>query len=216
MKNIRKIFDFLLTQGQRLNIRSVDLRSADLSVTNLSGASLCNANLSRADLNNSDLSEANLSGADLNNSDLHSADLRSADLSYANLTGTDLRSADLSGADLSGADLRGADLSGADLSGVNLLGTIGLGSKDQEIKFAKDLLDLLEVTPKALNMDYWHSSNFECETTHDLAGFYAPDSEFPGAEASRALPTLARYFYASNDEVIEALERVASGEESVF
>ena len=167
-------------------------------------------NLSHASLSDANLSDADLRDANLRNAKLSNADMRNANLSYA-----DMRKADLRNSDMRKADLRYADLAGANLSGANLTGVLGLGSKAEEIKFAKTLLEFLKVNPGALNMDSWHGEN-KRGTTHDLAGFYAPDSQNPGAVASRALPTLAKYFYSGNFVVMQALERVASGKESVF
>ena len=78
------------------------------------------ANGERADLRGVDLSGADLRGVDLRKADLSGADLRWANLSGANLRKVDLSGVDLSGADLRGANLGGANLSGADLSGADL------------------------------------------------------------------------------------------------
>jgi hypothetical protein len=197
---------------------STDLCIADLESANLSGASLSSVNLRHANLSGASLSYAKLSGADMRDANIRYARLINADLSNANLSYADIRNANLSNANLSNADMRNADISGADLSGADLTGALGLGSKAEEMRFAQYVLEILRVNPGALNMDSWHGGGGEneCWTTHCLAGFYAPDNESPGAEASRALPTLAKYFYYTNVEARQALERVASGEESVF
>ena len=123
----------------------------------------------------------------------------------------------LSGANLSGANLRWANLSGADLSEANLSGanpqrTKGIGGQSGEQGFAALLHQALAKNPEYLENSRWHT----CATTHCIAGHYLPQEENPGPKASRELPTLARYFFASNDEAIAAIERVAKGEESVF
>jgi len=84
--------------GERANLRSVDLRSVDLS-----GANLSDANLSSVDLRGANLSDANLSDANLSDANLSSVDLSGANLSYANLSGANLRGANLSYANLRGA-----------------------------------------------------------------------------------------------------------------
>ena len=94
----------------RANGERADLRGVDLS----------GVYLGWVDLRKADLSGANLRKADLHKADLSGADLRKANLSKANLSGANLRKVDLSGVDLSGADLRWASLSGADLRWANL------------------------------------------------------------------------------------------------
>ena len=94
--------------GERVDLRGVDLRGVDLRGADLSGADLRKADLSGANLSWVDLSGANLSGANLSG-----ANLRKADLSGANLRKADLSGAGLRWASLSGADLRWANLSGA-------------------------------------------------------------------------------------------------------
>lgn len=185
------------TDLSQANLIGADLRRSDLSGANLSEACLVEANLRKADL-----SGANLSGANLNE-----ATLEEANLSGANLSGANLSETCLIGANLTGADLSGADLSGAHLDGANLVNTIGLGTKEGEIEFAIKLLALMAKVPGILEVGDWHSC---------LAGNAFPLEKFPGQKASLLLPTLAKYFFASNEEVIEALARVASGEESVF
>jgi len=63
--------------GNRANLRDVDLRRADLRDVNL-----CGADLRRADLRDVDLRRADLRGADLRRADLRRADLRGADLDF--------------------------------------------------------------------------------------------------------------------------------------
>ena len=189
------------------NLRRADLRRADLSGANLSGANLSGANLSGADLIGS-----NQSGADLSGADLSGANLSGANLIGANLSGADLRRANLIGANLRGANLRWANLSGADLRGADLRGAEGIGSREAEVHFAKKLLETITSGEGSLDMSKWHA----CDTVHCIAGWMYPGLDRPGSAASRALPTLARYFFASEEDALAALERVASGEESVF
>ena len=96
--------------GERADLRGVDLSGADLRGVDLRKADLSGANLRKADLHKADLRKADLSWANLSKADLSGANLRKVDLS-----GVDLHKADLSGADLRWANLSGADLSGADL-----------------------------------------------------------------------------------------------------
>lgn len=71
------------------------------------------ANLRRVNLIGMDLKEGYLYGADLTRANLYEADLSKADLSRTDLTRANLYGADLKGAILIEADLRGADLRGA-------------------------------------------------------------------------------------------------------
>jgi len=178
------------------------LRGADLSQADWSGEDLSGPNLSGADLR-----DANLSGAVLIRANLRGANLSGANLSGADLTVTSLRYADLSGANLSGANLIGANLIGA-----NLIGAKGIGQKEEEVAFAKQLYEDIVSGEKELDMSDWHT----CGTTHCLAGWAFPNKENPGQAASLKYPTLAKYFYASNEEALDALRRVGNGEESVF
>ena len=83
------------SDGERANLRSVDLRYADLRSANLSYADLRYANLSYADLRSANLSSADFRSANLSSADLSFANLISADLSYADLRFANLSSADL-------------------------------------------------------------------------------------------------------------------------
>jgi hypothetical protein len=191
------------------------LSGADFDDADLSGANLEGADLSDADLSGADLSGADLTGADLSGAKLNHADLRDAELKGANLIGADLDKADLGGANLSGADLRDADLSGVRLYGANLDWVQGLSSKQEEMRIAKRVLAILECTQGSVSMSKWHT----CATVHCLAGWICMDDEYPGKKASRLCPTLAQYFYqltATHEEMVQVLQRVASGEESVW
>jgi hypothetical protein len=105
-------------------------------------------------------------------------------------------------------------LSGAWLNGAKLQGAIGLGTREGEVEFAKELLKILQLGAGYLAMDDWHSET--CNTTHCLAGWAFPEKKFPAQPASLQYPTLAQFFFKSNQEAMEVLELVASGELSVF
>ena len=141
-------------EGERANLRSVDLRGFNLTKVNLSHAGLTGSDLTAANLCSANLRYANLSGADLYCADLKYADLKYANLSAANLecsnlscsnlSCADLRVVDLPNANLScanlicacltGADLRGADLHGSDLTGANLKNAVLLGANLTDVK----------------------------------------------------------------------------------
>lgn len=191
----------------KANLSKANLSCAILIDANLRGANMMYAKLSYVKLSGAILCEANLSGANLSGAHLIGTNLMNADLS-----GADLWSADLSGADLRNADLRNANLSGADLSGADLSGTKGLASKFEEIKEAQRILNILDSLLGSLDMTDWHT----CETTHCLAGWCEPNEKLPGSKASRKMPTLAKYFFSTNDKAMKALIKVASGVESVW
>ena len=211
------------------NLRYTDLTLADFREADLTGAELCGAtgnqsrfhrsNLTDANLRDSTFQDANfvhanLANANLTNISLSDSHLSNANLTNANLTGAFLESANLAFANLSGANLTNANLSGAWLHGVNLTGAIGLGTRKEEVEFAKELLEILQSKRGYLEMDEWHSE--ACATAHCLAGFIYPEIIMPAQKASLKCPTLAQFFFKSNQEVMEALRAVASGELSVF
>jgi hypothetical protein len=114
-------------QGERLDLRRVDLRGADLNELHLERAILFEAHLENANLQGAHLELADLRGAHLSHADavganLKGADLREAHLESAYLVEAHLEGADLGGAYLSGAYLGGAHLEGADLGGAHLDG----------------------------------------------------------------------------------------------
>ena len=164
----------------------------------------------------------NFSCVDLSNADLKGINLSNTDLSFANLSNANLSDADLSDADLSGANLSGANLTNANLIGVNLINTNltrvnlsnakGIGTREEEIKFAQGLLDLFKSETGKLEM----SRCCTCDTTLCIAEWAFPDN--PNAMQLTCLkyPTLSRYLWSSNEQAMEALKRVASGKESVF
>ena len=125
-------------------------------------------------------------------------------------SGADLSDANLSGADLSGADLRYADLRGADLRGVN-----GLAKKEDEMKKAAEMIAMIKKSGGTIGMKTWHT----CETAHCLAGWCCPEERYPVIKATLMIPTVSKYFYnleLSHDDAMAVLERVASGEESIY
>jgi hypothetical protein len=185
-----------LTQAEALDIANGDkVVKGDLVINSFDGLPL------------------DISGLNLSNLSLWSEDFRNSNLRHVDFTGSDLRYTKFSSADLSYANFTNAELSGADLSGAKLEGVIGLASKEEEMAEAKRILRILENPANSLDMSDWH----RCKTTHCLAGWSCPNEEHPGAEASRKMPTLAKYFYEDDErEAYAALERVASGQESIW
>ena len=149
----------------------------------------------------------------LSGKDLSGLDFSNLNLNYIDFRYSDLQDTDFTGSYLVFADFAYANLSGVDFTGAKLSGVIGLASKEDEMREAQRILQLLEDPRNKLLMDDWHT----CDTTHCLAGWSCPQSSDPSIEASRKLPTLTKYFFEYNDKVaFEALLRVASGEESVW
>jgi hypothetical protein len=164
-------------------------------------------------VNGDDFDNMDLSGNDLNGQDIYYTTFENANLSGVNFTGADLTGCSFQNANLRNANFTEANLSGVNLEGANLEGVIGLASKSQEMQEAQRILELLQQPSNQLNMDDWHT----CETSHCLAGWCCPHLKNPGAEASRKMPTLARYFHEYNEsKAFEALIRVANGEESIW
>lgn len=180
--------------GDRADLKGINLSGADLSAVNLHGADLskaylrrCNlrgANLSYADLSHSNLNRSDLEGANLLNAHLegaslklarlHRVDLQGANLSHANLNLAELRTAylfetRLREAQLNGASLRNAKLNHADLGAASLV-----RADMQEACFFRtnfQLADLLEAKLWSSNLqeaDFRGASlkraNFECRT----------------------------------------------------
>lgn len=135
-----------------------------------------------------------------------------ANLSGLTLAGFDLDGCDLRDANLSNVDFTNADLTGARLMGAKLDGVKGLATKEEEMREAQRILDILEIPGNHLEMEGWHT----CKTTHCIAGWHRPDLGYPGRVASTAMPTLAKYFFEDNETALAALKRVASGEESIW
>ena len=194
------------------NLQGADLERANLQDADLKGADLKNANLKNANLRDAILEDAILEDAFLTGANLIGADLREAILTDANLKGANLRDADLKGADLKGADLTDANLRDAILQGANLQNTKGFATKEQEMQSAQAILEALSIPKNELNMTDWHT----CETAHCLRGWEEVLKEVDGSQATHNLPTLCQYFYSSKEEAMAALERGASGEESIY
>ena len=199
-----------------------DLCGAHLRYANLRGVYLSGVYLRDVDLSGVYLRDVDLRGANLRGTDLSGANLRGADLSGADLRDADLSDADLRGADLSGANLRGADLSGANLSGVYLRGA-DLSGAPECLKIKNIHQTILQATEKegALCMSDWHT----CKTTHCRAGWVVQLAGDAGKvlEFSIGTPAAASFiymisdpklekipdFYASNDEAMEDIKRLA-------
>jgi len=155
----------------------------------------------------SDLSGANLRGAFLPKANLTKANLTKANLIGANLTEADLPKANLTRANLIGANLTEANLAGTDLRGADLTDTVGLWEVERQIAEAARIYALIQLDGNRLEMGDWHT----CETTHCIAGWSCPDNIKPGAEASRKLPLLARFFFTENGVAKKALYLLAHG-----
>ena len=144
--------------------------------------------------------------------DGESADLGGANLGGTNLGGANLRGANLRDADLGGADLRDADLSDADLGGFPV-----------KIKDIHKTIYAAASKDGALDMDSWH-----CGTTHCRAGWVIQLSGEAGKALEWAIgtPTAAALiymasdpklekipdFYATNEEALEDMKRLAECE----
>jgi uncharacterized protein YjbI with pentapeptide repeats len=196
------------------NLKGANLKNATATKACFTGSDVTESNLESAHLAHAILRHTNLTAANLDTCYLKKADLTRVVLQNANLTSVDFTQADLTYADLSDSNLTDADLSGAILSDVNLRGAIGLGTREDEIAFARDLLRKLAIGEGKLSMRHWHSPN--CGTTHCLAGWAFPKEEYPGQKASLKYPTLAQFFFSTRDEAMNALKLVAAGELSVF
>ena len=208
-------------------LRGANLRGAYLGDANLRGANLGGANLRGANLSGVNLSSAYLGGANLGGADLRSANLRGADFRGAYLGGANLRDADLRGAYLGDADIRGAYLGGANLSGANLssanLRGANLGGLPVKIKDIHKTIYAAASKDGALDMDSWH-----CGTTHCRAGWVIQLSGEAGKALEWAIgtPTAAALiymasdpklekipdFYATNEEALEDMKRLAECE----
>jgi uncharacterized protein YjbI with pentapeptide repeats len=93
---------------------------ADMRNLNLAGRSFWRVDLRWALLDGCNLAAANLDHCDLTGASLKGVSLSRASLWEAKLGGADLRDADLRNAKLDHADLRGADLTGANMDGASL------------------------------------------------------------------------------------------------
>jgi hypothetical protein len=207
MNSQKRCIELLNKDLRNTNLRNADLRKASLQSANLQGADLTKADLRNVNLLVANLAGANLAGANLAGASLIDVDLTGANLAGANLSGADLRNANLTGANLTCTKLIDADLSGICLKRSRFNRVIGVGTKAGEISFAKTLGNEIEQNPNYIDMESW------CEC---LAGHACPGLSNPGREASTKYPTLAQYFLVDYYQALAALERVASGKESVF
>ena len=218
------------------DLSGANLAGADLPESNLYRANLSEANLLGANLSGASFYKANLVGANLAGADLSGADLSEADLSGADLSGAYLLTANFSGANLSGANLSGANLSIANFSGASLLKVTGLASMEKEMEMLTLLGEQIRQESFAFTMDNWHGktrtdkSSFEsflntCGTTHSGPGFCQVELAkeenpvallFPPIAGSYAIPSMARWFYSSEDEFIQRLDDLISGKESLL
>jgi hypothetical protein len=195
------------------NLSEANFKQANLTNTTFRSANLTGANFKCADLNDTNFFLADLGSACLMDANARKAKFVGANLANANLCNADLTFAVFRNANLTNVNLHLVDLSGADLTDAVLTGAIGLGNKSSEIAFANRLLDILARGEGQLEQKVWHN---ECQTIHCIAGWGTPDVKFPGAQASRMYPTLAKFFFSTNEVVMEALHKVATGELSVF
>ena len=137
-------------------------------------------------------------------------DFRNCNFSFCSLI-VDFLESDFRDCNFRGADFTEANLTGSNLKSSDLTGVTGLGSKEDEINFANWLLALLKEDDERLTMYAWH-----CRTGHCLAGWRCLDEQEPSKKASTMIPTLAAYFLEVKEEAIDGLQRVASGEESIW
>ena len=108
-----------------------------------------------------------------------------------------------------------ANLQGANLVGANLDGAKGFATKEEEMAKVKEMLKAIKACKSRIKMDAWHI----CETIHCLAGWCLPEIPLPAGAATMLIPTVAKYFYRTeltHEAAIGILERVASGEESIY
>ena len=103
---------------QEACLEGANLQEAFFEGANLQDAYLEGANLQRANLGAVNLKKANLREADLKNANLILANLQYANLESAELQNTDLRFSSLQDADMGGTILSFSDLRGTDLRGV--------------------------------------------------------------------------------------------------
>ncbi len=215
-------FDFSYADLQGADFRGKILYSkTSFQCADLRKAILTGLNLDKSCFDSAKLDHAVLDGSSFVGADFESVSLKNASLKGAILQNATFGEANLNGADLTDADLTGANLSGASLRRVNLSRVRGIGTKEGEIAFAKSTLWAIETEQFELDMEYWHHPSIafgdeNCRTAHCIAGWAFPDEEVPGQKASLLYPTLAQYFFSSNEEAMNALRLVAAGKLSVF
>lgn len=140
---------FIRKNGQRADLRQVNIQDFDLSFVNLTEADLSQCNARGVRAHHSQMMSAKMIGSDWYGADLTGADLRDVDLRSVGLDDAVLRGAQMSGTNLNtmnhrrvdmrdvrvvsqdprsdwrgsgwqGCDFTGADLRGADLEGARL------------------------------------------------------------------------------------------------
>jgi uncharacterized protein YjbI with pentapeptide repeats len=199
----------------------MDIDNVCFANTTLCHAQFYKSTFSRVDFTSATLDRAYFSEAIISNCTFDKAKMIHTDFEYVLFEDVTFRESNcmnanfyttwLIGVDLTKANLTSADLSAWRYEGLNLTEVIGFGTREKEVQFAQWLLDELSDDTLGLEMDSWHT----CDTTHCLAGHWDNNCQ-NGKKASTQLPTLARYFYDTNEEALAALQRVANGEESVF
>jgi hypothetical protein len=83
----------------------------------------------------------------------------------------------------------------------------GVRSHDEQQKEAQRILSIIDTDKGELAMQDWHT----CKTSHCIAGWLYPQVEFPAQVASQNYPFLSQYFYEGNEQGLEAIKAVASG-----
>lgn len=197
-------------------LAQANLEKANLEEANLSRANLTRAKLSKANLTDANLISGYLTDADLSGANLAVADLRYNDLTRANLTNANLSGAKLIGANLTAANLTGSNLDGADLSGANLRNVIGIGTRDEEVQFAKELMNAINTQEGSISLKPYHFYHKEYLRGHGLTSGWIFPSEHELAVFSRNCPTLAKYLNSNDEEALAIIREVASGKLSVF
>ncbi|MGG6264151.1 pentapeptide repeat-containing protein [Leptolyngbya sp. AN03gr2] len=179
-------------QGQRLNLKRVDLRSLYIPPeSNFANADLSEANFQNAILAKVDFANAILRDADLEQANLVAANLTKANLTDANLEGTQLMQAILENATLERSFFYYANLRGAILKAAKLQETYLRGANLQNVDLTDASLKnaaFYDLCPLWYtrhwtdeDFDEWREVNDEIYPYHeDGAPYYKPD--FRGAK----------------------------------
>ena len=129
-----------------------------------------------------------------------------------NFSFQDLRGSNFQGANLEGASFIKASLI-ADLTGAILDNVKGLYTKEQEMRSAQRIRNVLTEDGNILDMSNWHT----CKTAHCICGWECFLDKISLQKASTHHPTLCKYYFVYDEDLVyEAIKRVASGEESVY